>query len=180
MTKHPASGTPYYGVVQKEKNNGIKNSIKLNQDFTKNISLSAGKNYWFGVSAYYFNKENGKIVESEIDQIKVSPNFSEEKFSEINRYKISQNYPNPFNPTTKIKFTIPVVVAFNATTTRTTATIKIYDILGREVQTLFNGEITEGEHEIDFNASGFPSGIYFYQLQINGRIIDSKKMVLLK
>lgn len=64
--------------------------------------------------------------------------------------------------------------------TQRAAYLRIYDILGREVQTLFNSEITEGQHEIDFNASGLPSGIYFYQLQVNGRIINSKKMVLLK
>lgn len=126
-------------------------------------SVSLLKQYSNSITSFY---------NSDITSIK--------KTSIPNKYLLSQNYPNPFNPTTKIKFTIPVVTANFAVTTNTTAAIKIYDILGREVKTLYNGEITEGEHEIDFNSSGLPSGIYFYQLQVNGRIIDSKKMVLLK
>jgi hypothetical protein len=57
--------------------------------------------------------------------------------------------------------------------------LKVYDILGNEVVTLVNGEQTAGSYEIEFNASDFPSGIYFYQLSA-GKFVDTKKMILLK
>ncbi|MBM4158786.1 MAG: T9SS type A sorting domain-containing protein [Ignavibacteria bacterium] len=87
------------------------------------------------------------------------------------RYELYQNYPNPFNPTTKIKFDLPE---------NTRVTIKIYDILGREMRTLLNSEYREsGRHIIEFSASGLASGVYFYRLTA-GEYNAVKKMVLLK
>jgi hypothetical protein len=85
-------------------------------------------------------------------------------------YSISQNYPNPFNPTTKIKFGLP-----NAGLTK----LIIYDLLGREVQTLINKELETGYHEINFDAGNFTSGVYFYRIQ-SGDFIQTKKMILIK
>jgi hypothetical protein len=86
------------------------------------------------------------------------------------RFVLNQNYPNPFNPTTKISFTIP----------RTGfVTFKVYDVLGNEVATLVTEEKPSGEYEVEFNASGLTSGIYFYQLK-TGSFIETKKMILLK
>jgi Secretion system C-terminal sorting domain len=85
-------------------------------------------------------------------------------------YSISQNYPNPFNPTTKIKFGLP-----KAGLTK----LIIYDLLGREVQTLINKELETGYHEINFDAGNFTSGVYFYRIQ-SGDFIQTKKMILMK
>jgi hypothetical protein len=85
-------------------------------------------------------------------------------------YSLSQNYPNPFNPTTKLKFALP-----KAGLTKLT----IYDLLGKEVQTLIYGELETGYHEITFDASNFPSGVYFYRIQ-SGDFIQTKKMILMK
>ncbi len=91
-------------------------------------------------------------------------------------YKISQNYPNPFNPITKINYDLPK---------DSKVKIVIYDILGREVKRLVNNELkTAGSYIVDFNASNYASGVYFYRIEAeetNGnKFVDSKKMVLLK
>jgi photosystem II stability/assembly factor-like uncharacterized protein/uncharacterized protein YuzB (UPF0349 family) len=85
-------------------------------------------------------------------------------------YSLSQNYPNPFNPTTKIKFSIPKS-GF--------AELKIYDNLGREINTLVSTNLNSGIYETEFDGSGLSSGIYFYQLRA-GEFIETKRMVLTK
>ena len=91
-------------------------------------------------------------------------------------FRISQNYPNPFNPVTKINYDLPKDSKVN---------IVIYDILGREVKRLVNNELkTAGSYIVDFNASNYASGVYFYRIEAeepNGnKFVDSKKMVLIK
>lgn len=86
-------------------------------------------------------------------------------------YYLFQNHPNPFNPTTVISFQIPV---------RALVSLKIYDELGRETATLINNEfISAGKHEINFDASRFSSGVYFFELRA-GSFTDTKKMIILK
>lgn len=85
-------------------------------------------------------------------------------------YTLSQNYPNPFNPTTKINFALPK---------QGLVSLKIYDILGREVKTLINEVKSAGNYTVDFNASEYSSGVYFYKLESNG-FSDIKKMMLIK
>ncbi len=92
-------------------------------------------------------------------------------------FSLSQNYPNPFNPTTTIKFSIP-----NMPTGRQGsrfATLKVYDMLGREVSTLVNEEKAPGNYEVKFNGSNLSSGVYFYRLQ-SGSFNETKKFVLMK
>jgi hypothetical protein len=83
---------------------------------------------------------------------------------------LDQNFPNPFNPTTLITYHV---------VTRGYVTLKIFDVLGREITTLVEGENAAGIHSITWDASRYPSGIYFYRLTAE-RFIDVKKMVLLK
>jgi agmatine deiminase len=92
-------------------------------------------------------------------------------------FYLSQNYPNPFNPTTKIKYQIPA--SLNPSKGGTLITLKVYDILGNEVATLVNEEKPAGSYEIEFNATGLSSGVYFYKLRA-GNFIQTKKMVLLR
>jgi plastocyanin len=94
------------------------------------------------------------------------------------QFELEQNYPNPFNPSTKIKFTIPSVIASRAKQSQLIS-LKVYNVLGKEIATLVNEELSTGEHEVTFNASEYPSGIYFYQLKA-GNLIETKKMILLK
>lgn len=95
-------------------------------------------------------------------------------------FKLEQNYPNPFNPSTTIKFSIPVP---------SLVTLNVYNILGQEVVRLLDREhIVDGEHEIEFNASGLASGVYFYRIAVEGFEEDGedvtynsiRKMILIK
>ena len=85
-------------------------------------------------------------------------------------FALEQNYPNPFNPATTIKFSIPE---------QSRVTLKIYDVLGREVRTLVNEVRNAGSHEVNFDASNLASGMYIYSIEA-GEFISSKKMILLK
>jgi hypothetical protein len=85
-------------------------------------------------------------------------------------FRIYQNYPNPFNPATTIKFNL---------TKAGFVTLKIYNVLGSEIASLMNSYLTAGEHEFFFNASEYPSGIYFYELK-SDKYSETRKMVLLR
>lgn len=86
------------------------------------------------------------------------------------QYELQQNYPNPFNPSTKINFSIPKD-GFT--------TLKVYDIVGREIATLIANNLQRGSYEVDFNGSKFASGVYFYQL-VSNDFVSVKKMILAK
>lgn len=85
-------------------------------------------------------------------------------------YTLSQNYPNPFNPSTKISFSIPK---------QGLVSLKIYDVLGKEVMTLVNEQKTSGNYEVDFNGINLASGAYFYRLE-SSEFVDIKRMILIK
>jgi hypothetical protein len=90
--------------------------------------------------------------------------------SAVNSFGLDQNYPNPFNPSTKIRYSVQAAEF---------VTLKIFDILGREIKTLVNENKPAGTYEVDFNAANIPSGIYFYNLTA-GNFTDVKKMMVLK
>ncbi|MBT8379233.1 MAG: T9SS type A sorting domain-containing protein [Ignavibacteria bacterium] len=92
-------------------------------------------------------------------------------------YVLYQNYPNPFNPNTKIKFTIPPNVILSEG--KNLVILRVYDLLGNEIATIVNENLSAGEYEIEFNGNGMSSGIYIYQLK-SGSFIQTKKMILLK
>jgi len=85
-------------------------------------------------------------------------------------FTLTQNYPNPFNPTTVINYSVPVTG---------TVVLKIYNMLGVEVATIVNGVQDPGYKSVVWNASGMPSGIYFYKLTA-GSFTDVKKLLLMK
>ncbi|HMQ69139.1 MAG TPA: endonuclease [Ignavibacteria bacterium] len=85
-------------------------------------------------------------------------------------YSLQQNYPNPFNPSTHLGFGVPEL-GF--------VTLKIYDALGSEIATLVNENLSPGNYELNWNASDFPSGVYYYTLK-TGNFSETKKMFLLK
>ncbi len=85
-------------------------------------------------------------------------------------FQLRQNYPNPFNPTTTIEFALPK---------ESNVTLKLFDILGREVAILVDGELESGVHKIDFNGKDLASGMYFYRIHVEG-FLATKKLLLLK
>lgn len=86
-------------------------------------------------------------------------------------FTLFQNYPNPFNPETIINYKLGI---------RSFVSLKVYNALGLEVETLVNGNKPAGSYEIEFDGSDLSSGLYFYSLSVDGNIIDTKSMVLLK
>jgi hypothetical protein len=86
------------------------------------------------------------------------------------KYELNQNYPNPFNPTTQIKYSVPE---------KGYISLKVYNLLGEEVATLFTGVQQAGTHVATFNSTGLTSGVYFYRLQA-GSFSATKKLVLMK
>jgi photosystem II stability/assembly factor-like uncharacterized protein len=117
-----------------------------------------------------------------LKQIDFDGSFEYSKIVEVEvgsptEFSLSQNYPNPFNPTTSLQYTIG---------NRQFVTIRVYDLLGREIATLINEEKPAGNYEVEFNAANLPagrqdlpSGIYFYRIKA-GSYINTKKMVLLR
>jgi photosystem II stability/assembly factor-like uncharacterized protein len=89
-------------------------------------------------------------------------------------FKLYNNYPNPFNPVTKIRFDIPAGIDNNAN-----VQISVYNLLGESVGILLNRQMQPGSYEVDFNASGFSSGIYFYRMDA-GEFHEVRKMMLVK
>ena len=87
-----------------------------------------------------------------------------------NSYRLEQNYPNPFNPLTKIKFSIPEFTAVR---------LSVYDVTGRLVSDLVNGNLSAGEYETDLDASDITSGVYFYTLHTNN-YTETKKLIVIK
>ena len=115
-----------------------------------------------------------------LKQIDFNGTFEYSKTVEVeavlpNVYSLAQNYPNPFNPTTKITFSLAA---------DSKVSLKVFDVLGQEVASLINQEMTAGVYNVDFNAAGFTSGVYFYRIEATGvnnaKFIDVKKMILMK
>ncbi len=146
-----------------------------------NISgIGYSKRLMFGIGIYFhggcelgsgFDKQlNGCIINGvQYGQMLGLNNISNELPAQ---YSLSQNYPNPFNPVTKIKFDI-------SGSSETQTLLSVYDVLGREVTVLVNQQLQPGTYEADWDASAYPSGVYFYKLEI-GSFTDTKKMVLIK
>ncbi len=106
-------------------------------------------------------------------------------------FRLEQNYPNPFNPVTTIRYTIPIPPSSSPLAKGRNevgfVSLKVYDVLGNEIATLVNEEKPAGSYEVNFNAAGLSSGMYFYKLQAldpetsSGQgFVETKKMLLLK
>ncbi len=103
------------------------------------------------------------IIEKLIVSVKENKNI-------VREYSLEQNYPNPFNPSSTINYSIPK---------QSVVTIKVFDVLGREVATLVNKEQPQGNYKIEFDASNLTSGIYFYRIHARD-FVNTKKMILLR
>jgi len=157
-------------------------------------SINSGEN-WEIVNSGLINYFNYGVVEDNYSHLYVST-FGDGIFKSVSpiseleeedngqhNFALYNNYPNPFNPVTKIKYTIPTPPITSPLVKGRTeegfVTLKVYDILGREVATLVNEEKPAGEYEVEFNATILTSGIYFYQLKA-GEFTETRKMVLIK
>jgi len=160
------------------------------------VYLSEGNRKVLKIDNTYL--ESGKYLTADAVMIminrKLSPDVvvtdvEEENLTELiqpTEFMLEQNYPNPFNPVTKIKYTIPqnppespFTKGGSGDSRGGLVTLKVYDVLGKEVATLVNEEKSSGNYEVEFNASNLSSGVYFYKL-ISGNFSQTKKMLLLR
>jgi hypothetical protein len=168
-----------------------------NQEWIK-IGFVNGKGTTTEINNYSFVDNESLISKTvyRLKQIDLDGTFSYSNEVEIDvnsptQFSLYQNYPNPFNPSTKIRFTIPTSPLnpspYQGEGNRErSVTLKVFDILGKEVATLVNEEKPAGTYEVDFNASNLPagrqglsSGVYIYTLKANG-MTYSKSMILMK
>ena len=130
---------------------------------TQNYSASVSADTTLGLA-----KNNLHAAIEGLVMISTGIDVVDGKISKV--FALSQNYPNPFNPTTEISYQLPV---------SSKVSIKVYDMLGREVVTLFAGERQAGNYTVSFNGAGFASGVYIYQMKA-GNFVETRKLVLLK
>jgi len=154
-------GEPLYDGTQLT---WVKESIDLDNYLGEEIKLR------FLFRSDVSNNDDGIYIDDINIIVLEPPTDVEQVVSTINNYVLHQNYPNPFNPTTSIRFAIPEAGI---------TTLKVYDILGREVATLVSEEKSVGTYELTWYAENLPSGIYFYRL-LAGSFVETKKMVLMK
>jgi hypothetical protein len=150
-------------VASYQTDNALRSLNALNgasYSFTDKTPLEVGKSYDYQLRETGFD---GQVATLETVTLTV-------RFNVAREYELAQNYPNPFNPTTTIRYQIP---------TAETVSLKVYDVLGKEVATLVSGRQEAGNYAVPFNASGLSSGMYFYQLQA-GSFVETRKMMLVK
>jgi photosystem II stability/assembly factor-like uncharacterized protein len=153
--------------IQRKSNN----SDFITVGFVKGIGTSTNQNEY----SYLDKNLSDGIYSYRLKQVDFNGSFEysnaiEVDVKSLDNYSLEQNYPNPFNPSTKIAFIL---------TEKTNAKIVVMNAIGEEVAVLLNEVQEQGYHQVDFNASNLPSGIYFYTLQ-TGNFTATKKMILLK
>jgi len=146
------------------------NSI-LPSGYINDIDIDKYNNIWISVHGYWDRAINktygGGLVIYNPDGVTGIMDIAQ---ANIEGYYLSQNYPNPFNPVTTFKYSIPKTGI---------VTIKIFDVLGKEIRTLLNEEKSVGTYKVEFNVSNLTSGIYLYRMQ-SGNFRETKKLILLK
>ncbi len=147
------------------------NQYELNILSDLSISGVGGTTRIPGLKSFLTARKNSINTQLTTLGIDCSETSIEEEVNSLpEEYLLKQNYPNPFNPTTTISFSIGRAEF---------VTLKVYDILGKEVATLFNNFLNQGNYNFDFNASSLSSGVYLYRLQTES-FSQTKQMILLK
>ena len=127
----------------------------------RSVSMVGDTGFICGVAGTILKTTNGGAATTSVQQTG----------TEIPKnYSLKQNYPNPFNPQTNIEFSIPESGS---------VTLKVYDMLGKEVDVLVNDNLSPGNYSTELNASSLPSGTYFYRISA-GYFTETKKMILIK
>ncbi len=117
--------------------------------------------WWFSFGDYKL------VPESALDIGGV--NVANEEFEVPGEFALGQNYPNPFNPSTTIQYNVPAASAVS---------VQVFDMLGRKVATLVDGQVAAGTHTVSFDARNLASGVYLYRLEAAGNVINRSMMLL--
>jgi len=143
-------------------------NVIFNQIYPTPHSVICGGNLKFGNNLYLYAYANDSTI-----LIKYTSNTSSisGNVNRVEYFKLFQNYPNPFNSLTVIKYSLNV---------NSLITLKIYDISGKEIRTLINERKPQGNYTIKFNGSSLSSGIYFYSLFSDNKLIETKKLIIVK
>ncbi len=131
-------------------------------------TFEAGDNVAFIQGIWWFSFGDYKLVpESSLDIGGI--NVANEEFEVPGEFALRQNYPNPFNPSTTIQYDVPAA---------SRVSIRVYDMLGREVATLVDGDVAAGIHTVSFDARNLASGVYVYRLETAGKVMNRSMMLL--
>ena len=138
----------------------------------KNGNLFLGSSAEYQLSGYPYTNFSYPIL-FKLSQVTEVRNISG---TVVENYRLGQNYPNPFNPSTVISYQLPVI---------SDVVIKIYDVQGREVETLVNERLQAGTYSTQWDASAYPSGVYFCRMQVSGGsstgdFNETRRMILVR
>jgi len=163
------SATEYLGEIRMSRGYSHQYGFAGYGDYyLKNIGL-----YKYTYAGDFFSSESklkAALINNEIFGDTTLTTVKKNDFASVNNFVLYQNYPNPFNPTTIISYSIPKSAL---------VTLKINDLLGREISTLVNKFQNQGSYKVEFNGSNLSSGVYFYRLKFNSKIL-TKKLLLLR
>ena len=150
-----------------ESNFGVTNSNKTSQNYP-DVKLWNNRIYntWADRRAGTRSDIWANVLDWD-NPVEISDN---ERYQTPSAFNLNQNYPNPFNSSTTIQFSLPHT---------SFVTLKVYNILGEEVSTLVTEELAGGKCNVEWNAGGLVSGVYYYRLQA-GQLVEIRKFILLK
>ena len=159
-------------------NHGFEIERSLEKNYWSTIGFREGKGTTSELQQYSYSDILSDIASTilyyRLKQVNYDGSFEYSDIVEVeiapSAFSLSQNYPNPFNPSTIINYQLPI---------NSFVTLKVYDVLGNEVETLIDEEKPAGEYEIEFRVPEIGSGVYFYTLRA-GEFVQCKKMLLLK
>lgn len=171
------------GEIDTSYNAGNDGSVIISSHYFRTIAPGGVDSLWIAVAVGDSIEDFNSNIDSAALRIPGILNNIKETNLLSNDYQLFQNYPNPFNPVTTIKYSIPTNAKGEMSNHQPSAgagiKLVVYDMLGREVAVLINEEKPPGNYEVQWNASGFSSGIYFYRLKTGG-YTEIRKMLLLK
>jgi photosystem II stability/assembly factor-like uncharacterized protein len=167
-------GNTYYGALGKTTNGGTNWGYQI-----PNMAIDSGVYYkvnfsnkncgWAYINYARFN--DGIHTKVGGNDSTVFTGINNDVGFELSEYQLFQNYPNPFNPSTTISYKLSKSGNVN---------IKVFNISGKEIEEIVNKRLQAGPYNISFNATKYSSGIYFYSMFIDGKLVDTKKMMFIK
>ncbi|MBS1493070.1 MAG: T9SS type A sorting domain-containing protein [Bacteroidetes bacterium] len=161
-----------YGALQSQMIFGSQRMVRFNNVTHYPAIISYTLIEGIGYGGYYYCLDDGassELISCVIDGVVMTP-VTQTSTEVPDRFSLKQNYPNPFNPVTKINYELR---------TAGFVSIKVYDVMGKELSQLVNENQTTGSYEVTFDGTNLPSGVYYYRIETEG-FSEVKKMNLVK